>query len=70
MAISVPPKGVSSRGVNSIRATSTLEATDYSDTAVFPRLALVTGATSGIGAAFSDLLQKKGVEIIATGRNQ
>lgn len=34
------------------------------------RLALVTGATSGIGKAICQLLARKGLALIATGRNQ
>ena len=34
------------------------------------KLALVTGATSGIGLALSELLAKKGIPLILTGRDQ
>src|SRR5580693_8214964 len=35
-----------------------------------PRLALVTGASSGLGKALCHLLAKKGVRLIVTGRNR
>jgi short-subunit dehydrogenase len=63
MVISATPKGAG-------RAGPLHEEAAYEESALFPALALVTGATSGIGEALVRLLAREGVETLSVGRNQ
>jgi short-subunit dehydrogenase len=63
MAISATPKGAG-------RAGPLHEEADYEEEPLFPALALVTGATSGIGEALVHLLAAEGIETLSVGRNR
>jgi NADP-dependent 3-hydroxy acid dehydrogenase YdfG len=41
-----------------------------SDPGQYPRIAIVTGATSGIGEAISRMFLKSGYGVVGTGRNE